>query len=59
MPNMSADDQLNTRKRRHDDSVAWVADLRERTVASEWGSRAAPGASPTLPVTSQQPDGGK
>jgi hypothetical protein len=43
MPNMSADDQLNTRKRRHDDSVAWVADLRERTVASEWGSRAAPG----------------
>ena len=29
MPNMSADDQLNTRKRRHDDSVAQVADLRQ------------------------------
>ena len=27
---MSADDQLNTRKRRHDDSVAEVADLGER-----------------------------
>jgi hypothetical protein len=32
MPNMSTDDQLNTRKRRHDDSVAWVADLGERPV---------------------------
>jgi hypothetical protein len=33
MPNMSADDQPNTRKRRHDDSVASVADLSERRLA--------------------------
>jgi hypothetical protein len=33
MPNMSADDQPNTRKRRDDDSVASVADLSERRLA--------------------------